>query len=64
VFGQIFNRNVFSWFACEILLPPAKHDFHNSVSFNTFALKAATNAVKGGGTFFKVGGHKCISKKL
>jgi len=29
----------------EILFPPPKHDFHNSVSLNAFASQTATNGV-------------------
>jgi len=49
-FVKVFNCGDFGWFACGlwqliILLPPAKYEFNDSVSFNAFASKAATNAV-------------------
>jgi len=48
-FVKYFNCGEFGWFACgRILFPPAKEDFNNSVQFNAFASKAATNAVIAG----------------
>jgi len=42
------QRGTLSKYAQKILIPPAKHDFHISVSLNAFASKAATNVVIAG----------------
>ena len=47
-FFFIFNRDVSGWFACRDLKSCSSHDFHNSVSLNSFASKEATNVVIAG----------------
>jgi len=44
----IFNRGVSGWFACRDWKSWSGHDFHNSMSLNSFASKAATNVVIAG----------------